>query len=115
MDKYKDRAQEKLGNGRNHGKHFTHPEVIAQRNHVEGEFASRVLDEFFTSAYGDILVEYFIEWLKSAPHEVKTREFLYASAMGLGDVRRRIIEKETYGKNVPVIKEMGEENESSNE
>ena len=110
MDKYKDIAEKRLGNKKSHGNHKTHPEVLAQQAHVKGVFASRVLDEFMTEAYGDILVDYFMAWLQTAPHETKTREFLFSCAMGLGDVRGKLIQKETYGKNIPTLKDIEENN-----
>ena len=110
MDKYKDVAEKRFGNKISHGKHKTHPEVLAQQAHIKGEFASRVLEEFFTEAYGEILCDLFMQWLKTQPHETKTREFLYSTAMGLGSVREKLKQMETYGKNVPVVKEMEKNN-----
>ena len=110
MDKYKDVAEQRFSNKKSHGKHKTHPEILAQQAHIKGEFASRALDEFMTEAYGNILVDYFTAWLQTAPHETKTREFLSSSAMGLGDVRSKLIQMETYGKNIPTLKEIEEEN-----
>ena len=46
-----------------------------------------------------------MQWLKTEPHETKSREFLYASAMALGSVKEKMIAFETYGKNVPHMKE----------
>ena len=106
MDKYKDIAEKHLGNKKSHGKHKVHPEVLAQEAHYKGEFASRVLDEFMDEAYGKILIDYFMAWLKTQPHETKTREFLYSCAMGLGDVRSKLVQMETYGKNIPTLQEM---------
>lgn len=110
MEKYNHIAERELGNKKSHGKHKVHPEILAQQAHSKGEFASRVLDEFMTEAYGEILIDYFKAWLQTAPHEVKTREFLYSCAMGLGDVKHKLIQKETYGKNIPTIKEMEKDN-----
>ena len=58
---------------------------------------------FFESAYGDILVQYFIEWLKTEPHENKTREFIYNSALALGDVKAKMVQYEMYGRNIPYM------------
>ena len=51
------------------------------------------------------MVDLFVEWLKTDPHETKSREFLYSTAMGLGSVKERLISIETYGKNIPHITE----------
>ena len=110
MEKYRDTAKKRLANKKNHGQHETHPEVLAQQAHVDGQFASRTLDEFFTTVHGEILVDLFIEWLQTAPHETKTREFLYSTAMALGSTREKLVQMETYGRNVPVVKEMEKEN-----
>ena len=65
--------------------------------------------EFFDEVYGEVLIDLFIEWLKTDPHETKTREFLYSSAMALGSVKERMIRFETYGKNIPHILEDNDE------
>lgn len=111
MDKYKDVAERRLGNKKSHGQHKTHPEILAQQAHTRGQFASRVLDEFFTEAYGEVLVDLFEQWLQTEPHETKTREFLYSTAMGLGSVRHKLMQMETLGRNVPVLNEMEKEND----
>ena len=105
MDKYKATAEKRLSNTKSYGNHKVHPEELARRAHVQGKFAARERDEFFDQVYGDILVEYFMQWLKTEPHETKSREFLYASAMALGSVKEKMIAFETYGKNVPHMKE----------
>ena len=108
MDKYKDTASKRLGNQASHGKYKVHPEALAQQAHVKGEFATKVMDDFFTEIYGDVLVDLFMEWLNTEPHETKTREFLYSTAMGLGSVREKLIATQTYGKNIPALREMEE-------
>ena len=108
MEKYKDTAQKRLGNQASHGRYKTHPEALAQQAHVKGEFATKVMDDFFTEVYGDVLVDLFTQWLKTEPHETKTREFLFSTAMGLGSVREKLIAAQTYGKNIPTLKEMEE-------
>ena len=77
MDKYKNAAEKRLGNTKSYGNHKIHPEEIARQAHVKGVFAARERDEFFEEVYGDILVDYFLQWLKTEPHETKSREFLY--------------------------------------
>ena len=96
MDKYRKTAEKKLTQK-------IHPDMIARQALVDAEFASRDREHFFNEAYGEILVDYFIKWLQTEPHESKSREFLYAAAMGLGDVKAKLIAIETYGKNIPHI------------
>ena len=102
MDKYRKTAEKRLKG--------QHPDMIAKEALVRAEFSSRERDEFFEDAYGEILVEYFINWLKTDPHETKTREFIYNSALALGDVKQRLISYETYGKNVPHMEDNDERN-----
>ena len=109
---YEEVAKRRLANTANHGSHKIHPDVLARKAHVESEFTSRVLDEFFMSSYGEILVEYFTQWLRTEPHETKTREFLYSCAMALGSVKEQLVRQEMYGKNVPVMDEMKHKEEA---
>jgi len=92
MDKYRKTAEKKLKG--------QHPDMIAREALIRAEFSSRQREEFFEDAYGELLVEYFINWLKTEPHENKTREFIYNSALALGDVKQKLINYETLGKNV---------------
>jgi len=86
-----------------------HPDQQAKEALVKASFSSREREEFFEDAYGELLVEYFVNWLKTEPHENKTREFIYNSALALGDVKQKLIGYEMYGRNIP---HMGEDNES---
>ena len=99
MDKYRKSAEKKLGDK-------VHPDLIAKEALVNAEFSSREREVFFDKVYGDLLVDYFIAWLKTEPHETKTREFIYSSALGLGDVKSRMIQYETLGRNVPHMEDM---------
>ena len=101
MDKFRRSAEKKLKG--------LHPDLQAKEALVRAEFSSRQREEFFDEAYGELLVEYFINWLKTDPHEVKTREFIYNSALALGDVKQKLINYETYGKNVPHLNEDNDE------
>ena len=92
MEKYRKTAEKKLKG--------QHPDISAKEALVKAEFSSRERDMFFNDAYGELLVEYFLQWLQTDPHETKSREFIYAAALGLGDVKARLIQYETYGKNV---------------
>ena len=98
MDKYKQAAEKKLGTR-------IHPDQLAKEALVNAEFASREREMFFDKVYGDLLVEYFINWLKTEPHENKTREFIYNSALSLGDVKARLIQYETLGRNIPHLED----------
>ena len=102
---YREAAEKKLANESVYGKKKVHPQELARMAHVEGGFATKEREEFFDKAFGEILVDYFEAWLRTEPHEAKAREFLYDSAMALGDVRSRLIMKETYGNNVPHLEE----------
>ena len=93
MEKYRKTAEKRLKG--------QHPDMIAREALVRAEFSSRQREEFFEDAYGELLVEYFINWLQTEPHENKTREFIYNSALALGDVKQKLINYETYGRNVP--------------
>ena len=110
MDKYKKTAEKRLGNNKSYGNHKIHPEELARQAHVQGQFASKERSEFFDEVYGEVLIDYFIEWLKTDPHETKSREFLYSSAMALGSVKEKMISFETYGKNIPHMEDNSERN-----
>lgn len=73
---------------------------------VKAQFARIEKETFFNEAYGDILADLFVQWLKTGHHERETREYLYATAMALGSVKQRLIAIETYGNNVPFIEKV---------
>ncbi len=97
MEKYRQAAEKKLKG--------VHPDLIAKEALNRAEFSVRQREEFFHEAYGELLVEYFINWLSTEPHENKAREFIYNSALALGDVKQKLINYEIYGKNVPHLEE----------
>jgi len=105
LDKYKQTAEKRLGNKKSYGHHKVHPEELARQAHFKGHFASQEREDFFDEVYGEVLVDYFLEWLKTDSHETKTREFLYSSAMALGSVKEKMINFEMYGKNIPHLQE----------
>ena len=105
MDKYRETAEKRLSNNTSYGNHKIHPEEMARRAHVQGHFAAKERTEFFDEVYGEVLVDFFLEWLKTEPHETKSREFLYSSAMALGSVKEKMISFEMYGKNIPHLQE----------
>ncbi len=98
MKKYREAAEKKLS-----GK--VHPDVLAKEALVKAEFAERERERFFTGAYGELMVDYFIQFLSTEPHETKAREFIYACVLGLGDVKSRLAEYEMRGKNERFIGE----------
>tara|TARA_R100000656_G_scaffold122844_1_gene98784 strand:+ start:699 stop:1037 length:339 start_codon:yes stop_codon:yes gene_type:complete len=109
MDKYRKTAEKRLGNTKSYGSHKIHPDELARLAHVKGHFAAKERTEFFDEVYGEVLIDYFIEWLKTDPHETKSREFLYSSAMALGSVKEKMISFEMYGKNIPHMMEDNDE------
>ena len=102
-EEYRSAAEKRHANDSDYGNKKIHPQELARQAHVEGIFAEKQRNEFFDKAFGEIMVDYFDEWLRTASHETKRREFLYECAMALGDVKQRLIAKEMYGKNVPHI------------
>ena len=98
MEKYRKTAEKKLKGA--------HPDVLAKEALVKAEFSSRERETFFEDAFGELMVEYYINWLKTDPHEVKTREFIYNSALALGvHVKQKLISYETYGRNIPFMEQ----------
>jgi hypothetical protein len=103
MEKYRESGEKRMTKK-------VHPDRLAQIALQEAEFAAHTRNSFFDSAYGDILVDFFIEWLKTEPHESKSREHLYACSMALGSVKQKLISIETKGRNIPIMESLGEEN-----
>ena len=102
MDKYRETAAKKL-NGKQH------PDILAREALQTAAFSSKEREYFFDNLYGELMVDYFIEWLKTEPHETKAREFIYNSVLGLGDVKSRMTQYEMYGKNVQYLGDAPEE------
>ena len=109
MDKYKQKAQERLANARNGGRQIITSRELAQRALAEGSQAKREREDFFTSVYGDLLTDYFLMWLKTEPQDVESREFLFNSALALGDIKTKMAEKETLGNNIAYQEENNED------
>lgn len=103
MEKYRKSGEKSLGNK-------VHPDMLAKDALVKAAFATQERQEFFDDAYGELLVTYFMNWLKTDPHETKTREFIYNSALALGDVRLKLVEYEMKGKNIKFMEDNYEEN-----
>ena len=72
---------------------------------MNAEFSSRMKEEFFNEAFGELMVDYYIKFMETDPHEHKSREFIYSCVLALGDVKNRLTQYETYGKNVPVMED----------
>ena len=98
MDKYRNGLDKKF---KPDGKRL--PINEGQEALVRAEFASREREMFFNGAYSDILADVFIKWLNTNHHEKETREYLYATAMALGSVKEKLIQIDTFGKNIPYI------------
>jgi hypothetical protein len=109
MDKYRKAFQEKVKPKMNHetGEMKVEPFRDAQQALRRATFVKTEREMFFNDAYAEILCDLFVTWLKSEPHATKEREFLYASAMALGEVKSRMINIETYGNNMKFIEQEG--------
>jgi len=97
MDKYRESAEKKLKG--------QHPDLIAKEALVKAEFATREREQFFDNVYGELLTDYFLQFLNTEPHENKKREFIYSCVLGLGDVKSRMVQYEMYGSNVQYMGE----------
>lgn len=111
MDKYRKAFNEKVKPKMNHttGEYKVEPFKDAQSALKHATFVKQEREQFFSDAYGEILSDFFVAWLKSEPHATKEREFLYASAMALGEVKNRLVHIETYGNNMKYIAQEGAE------
>ena len=101
--KFREQAEKRHSTKDHHNTDKVHPQEQARRALVDGHFSSKERDEFFDKVFGDIMVDYFDQWLQTASHETKTREFLYEAAMALGDVKRKLLQYETYGRNAELL------------
>ena len=97
MDKYRKPAEKKLKG--------IHPDLLAKEALVNAEFSSRMKEGFFNEAFGELMVDYYIKFMETDPHEHKSREFIYSCVLALGDVKGRLTQYETYGKNVPIMED----------
>ena len=115
MDKYKDGAKKRFKPKMDHrtGEYKVNPFMDSQQALTRATFSKRERDEFFTEAYADILCDLFVQWLRTEPHCQKEREYLYHVAMGLGSVKERLIQIETFGFNQESMLKSQEENEQN--
>ena len=100
MDKYRQQAEKKLKG--------IHPDLLAKEALLKAEFTNREREMFFNEAFGELMVEYYIKFMETEPHEHKSREFIYSCVLALGDVKNRLVQYETYGKNVPIMEDNDE-------
>ena len=75
----------------------------AQEAIVRGSFADQVKEQFFDHAFGEVLADLFLAWLKTEAHCVKEREFLYSTALALGSVKGKLIDFSNLGKNTQYL------------
>ena len=104
MDKYRQPAEKRLKG--------IHPDLLAKEALVKAEFSNRAREEFFNEAFGELMVDYYIKFMETEPHEHKSREFIYSCVLALGDVKNRLVQYETYGRNVPLMD--NEDNDEGN-
>lgn len=82
------------------------PERMAQNAQdaiVRGSFSDQMKEQFFDAAFGEVLADIFMAWLKTESHCVKEREFLYATAMALGSVKGKLVDFSNLGKNTTYL------------
>lgn len=80
-----------------------------------GEEAGRKKDEFFDEAYAEILLDLFLRWTQTLPHEHEFRESLYQNVLALGAVRNKLTEYQVYARNAPFLQIEEEDNEDKDE
>ena len=97
MDKYKAPAEKRLKG--------IHPDLKAKEALVRAEFSSRMKEEFFNDAFGELMTDYYLKFMSTEPHEHKSREFIYSCVLALDDVKQRLTQYETYGANVPIMED----------
>ena len=102
MDKYQETAEKKLKG--------QHPDLVAKEALVRAEFANRERENFFNGAYGELMLDYFLAFCNTDPHESKKREFIYSCVLSLGDIKGKLVEYDMAGKNAQFMME-GEPNE----
>ena len=57
MDKYKAPAEKRLKG--------IHPDLLAKEALVKAEFSSRMKEEFFNEAFGELMVDYYIKFMET--------------------------------------------------
>ena len=97
MDKYTAPAEKRLKG--------QHPDLVAKEALVHAEFANRERENFFNGAYGELMLDYFLQFCGTDPHESKKREFIYSCVLALGDVKGKLVSYDMAGKNAQFIME----------
>jgi len=115
MDKYRDnfsdRIKPKMDYSSGIGQVKIEPFKESQMALVKSMFAKEEREQFFSDAYGEILTDLFVAWLKTEPHATKERDFLYASAMALGSVKAKMVGIEMYGANMSFIQNQNKQSQ----
>ena len=110
MDKYKEAFHKRVKPAMNaEGEYKVEPFRDAQVALGKAQFVQREREQFFGEAYGEILADLFVQWLKSEPHATKEREYLYSTAMALGSVKEKLVGIETYGANMAYVHNLKKE------
>jgi hypothetical protein len=119
MDKYREHFRNKTQPRTDYSSGTAQPKIEpfkeAQTALLRSAFAKDEREQFFNLAYCEILSDLFAAWLRTEPHAVKERDFLYASAMALGSVKEKLVAYEKYGPNMEFIQQQqsqeGDENQ----
>jgi len=116
MDQYKDSFHKRVKPRMDHesNEYKVTPFKDAQSALGQTPFASREREQFFGEAYGEILSDLFVAWLKSEPHCVKEREYFYHTAMALGSVKEKLASIEMYGANQKFINQKASDDADGN-
>ena len=110
--RYKKQAEARMHTKPQTGQSHTDPTLQYRKALLNAHFASEARTEFMDDAYGDILVDLFIKWIETNPHEERTREYLYSVAQGLGFVREKMVAYELSGKNAEFLNQEKPEEET---
>jgi hypothetical protein len=114
MDKYTEHFKKQITPQRNQRTNLNEVDMFAdaQGALAKAAFANHERNEFFDMVYCDVLKDIFDAWLKSPAHCTKEREFLYTTAMALGEVKRKMTQYETLASNAAFINQTKVEKES---
>lgn len=114
MEKYTKSFKEHIKPQRNQQTHRNESDPFADAQNAlsKAAFANHERNQFFDMVYSDVLSDIFLAWLQTPTHCTKEREFLYTTAMALGEVKRKMVQYETLASNVKFINQTQEENSS---
>ncbi len=90
------------------------PFADAQFALTKGQFIKKEREELFDKVFTEVLSNYFLRWLETAPHEHKLREYLYCCALAMGDFKTKAIQMETYGNNAEFLNKKGTQDDQQN-